>query len=120
MGFFRQEYWSGVPLIQKIIKWGFLVIQWLRLHAPNAGGTGSVLGWGTKILYASWHSQKEKVIKHQNPNGIGDYKIDGFPFSLYRRPPLRSQGVTFMLTVRPQAEGKNWSTQTVLPVALCF
>ena len=26
-----------------------LVVQWLRLHAPNAGGPGSIPGQGTKI-----------------------------------------------------------------------
>ena len=25
-----------------------LVVQWLRLHTPNAGGPGSVPGWGTR------------------------------------------------------------------------
>ena len=25
-----------------------LVVQWLRLHAPNAGGPGSIPGWGTR------------------------------------------------------------------------
>ena len=23
------------------------MVQWLRLHAPNAGGPGPILGWGT-------------------------------------------------------------------------
>ena len=27
------------------------MVEWLRLHAPNAGGSAS--GWGTKILYAT-------------------------------------------------------------------
>ncbi|TEA32094.1 hypothetical protein DBR06_SOUSAS6610005, partial [Sousa chinensis] len=37
-----------------------LVVQWLRLHAPNAGGPGSISGQGTrshvlqlKILHAA-------------------------------------------------------------------
>ncbi|TEA28725.1 hypothetical protein DBR06_SOUSAS16410001, partial [Sousa chinensis] len=25
-----------------------LVVQWLRLHAPNTGGAGSIPGWGTR------------------------------------------------------------------------
>ena len=25
-----------------------LVVQWLRLHAPNAGSLGSIPGWGTR------------------------------------------------------------------------
>ena len=29
-----------------------LVVQWLRLHASNAGGMGSIPGWGTKIPHA--------------------------------------------------------------------
>ena len=36
------------------------MVQWLRLHAPNAGGTCSILGQGTKILQAARGSQKEK------------------------------------------------------------
>ena len=37
-----------------------LVVQWLRLRAPNAGGTGLILGRGTKIPYAAGHGQKKK------------------------------------------------------------
>ena len=33
-----------------------LVVQWLRLHAPNAGGPASILGQGTKILHATTKS----------------------------------------------------------------
>ena len=29
------------------------VLQWLRLHAPNAGGPGSIPGQGTKIPHAA-------------------------------------------------------------------
>ena len=35
-----------------------LVVQWLRLCAASAGGTGSVTGWGTKIPHATWHNEK--------------------------------------------------------------
>jgi len=28
-----------------------LVVQWLRLHASNAGDAGSIPGQGTKILF---------------------------------------------------------------------
>ena len=27
-----------------------LVVQWVRLHAPKAGGPGSISGWGTRSL----------------------------------------------------------------------
>ena len=37
-----------------------LVVHWLRLHASNAGGMGSIPGGGTKIPHAMWHGQKEK------------------------------------------------------------
>ena len=35
-----------------------LVVQWLRLCAPNAGGVGSIPGKGTKIPHATQHGQK--------------------------------------------------------------
>ena len=35
-----------------------LVVQWLRLHASNAGGTGSILGRGNNIPHAVWCGQK--------------------------------------------------------------
>ena len=35
-----------------------LVVQWLRLHAPNAGNTGSSPSQGTKIQHVPWHSLK--------------------------------------------------------------
>ena len=37
-----------------------LMFQWLGLHTPNAGGTGSIPGPGTKIRHAAWFSQKKK------------------------------------------------------------
>ena len=37
-----------------------LAVQWLRLQAPNAGDTGLIPGWGTKILYATRFGQKKK------------------------------------------------------------
>ena len=38
-----------------------LVVQWLRLHAPNTGCPGLKPGLGTKILHAMWHSQEIKI-----------------------------------------------------------
>ena len=37
-----------------------LAVQWLRLHASTAWGTGSFPGQGTKIPQAAWPSQKKK------------------------------------------------------------
>ena len=39
------------------------VVQWLRLRASNAGGAGSIPGWGTKIPCAAQHGQKIKINK---------------------------------------------------------
>ena len=35
-------------------------VQWLRLCASTAGGTGLIPGQGSKILHASWCSQKKR------------------------------------------------------------
>ena len=37
------------------------MVQWLRLHAPNAGGTGSIPAWGTKIFMP--HGVAKKISK---------------------------------------------------------
>ena len=39
-----------------------LAVQWLRLHASNAGGEGSTPGQGTKIPHATWRGQILKKI----------------------------------------------------------
>ena len=38
------------------------MVQWIRLHVPNAGGTGLILGQGTKIPYASQCGLEKKKI----------------------------------------------------------
>ena len=42
-----------------------LELQWLRLHAPNAGGMGLIPGGGTKAPHPSQHQcgQKQKKIQ---------------------------------------------------------
>ena len=49
-----------------------LVVQWLRLHASNAGDTGWIPGQGTNILHTVGSSQKkknwEKVVNRQVPS----------------------------------------------------
>ena len=40
--------------------WTSLVVQWLRLCASTAGGTGSVPAWGTKIPHAVQYGQEKK------------------------------------------------------------
>ena len=36
------------------------MVQWLRLHAPSAGGKGSIPGWETKIPHATAQPEKKK------------------------------------------------------------
>jgi len=41
-----------------------LVLQWLGLYVSTLGGTGSVLGWGTKIPYTERHGQPLCPVPH--------------------------------------------------------
>ena len=44
-----------------------LAVQWLRLHASNAGGTVSFPGWGTKTPHVARCSQNQnKTNKKKN------------------------------------------------------
>ena len=47
-----------------------LVVQWVRLQAPNAGGLGSILGGGTKIPLAVHMAWEEKKGKTQNSTDL--------------------------------------------------
>ena len=44
----------------------FLAVQWLRLRTPNAQGTGSIPGRGTKIPHATRCSQKTNKSNNNN------------------------------------------------------
>ena len=65
----RQELLISKPKKQKTKNGGgltSLVVQWLRLHAPNAGCLGSIPGQGTKIPNATtktWYSQINSLNK---------------------------------------------------------
>ena len=37
-----------------------LAVQWLRFCGSNAGGTGSIPSWETKIPHTAWYGQKVK------------------------------------------------------------
>ena len=39
-----------------------LVVQWLRLHPPNAGGAGWIPGWGMKIPHAARCSKNKQIV----------------------------------------------------------
>ena len=58
----------------------FQAVQWLRLHASTAGGTGSIPGWGTKIPQAVQCRQKKK--KSQFYPNFGIESVQLFPISL--------------------------------------
>ena len=45
-----------------------VVVQWLRLHTPNAGGTGSIPDRGTNIPHAMQCSRKKKIINNLKKN----------------------------------------------------
>ena len=47
-----------------------LAVQQLGLRASTAGGTGSISGWGTRILHAAQHSQKKKEKKTLSLNVV--------------------------------------------------
>ena len=57
MSFCMFLFWTLAYMFDKVKTWCIvgtsLVVQWLRLHALNAGGIGSVPGWGTKILHTT-------------------------------------------------------------------
>ena len=63
------------------------MVQWLRLHAPNAGGLGSIPGQGTinkshmpqlKILHAATKKKKKKKkIPHATTKDPACHNEDG-------------------------------------------
>ena len=60
-----------------------LAVQWLGLHASNAGGVGSVPGRGTKIPHAAQHGQKFilKKTTQLNPMIVESSFSQSFPHS---------------------------------------
>lgn len=51
--------------------------QWLRVNVPTIGGMGSIPGQVTKILYATWHSEKQikKATTKPQPNRYRIYQV---------------------------------------------
>ena len=37
-----------------------MAVQWLRIRASNAGGMGSIPGWGAKILHVTQYGKENK------------------------------------------------------------
>ena len=46
------------------------MVQWLRLHASDAGDVGLIPGQGTKIPHAMGRGQKEKKIRVPSKQNI--------------------------------------------------
>ena len=61
-----QGSWGGGSSSQEMQWRTSLGVQWLRDHAPNTGGVGSIPGQGTKTSYAVWHPPK----KNQKENAM--------------------------------------------------
>ena len=93
----KQENFLPAPSVKsswerRLSTWISLVVQWLRLHAANAGGLGSIPGQGTrshmlqlrvhmpqlKIPHTTtktWHSQISNFFKKDNQQTSGQLLI---------------------------------------------
>ena len=60
------------------------MVQWLKLCAPNAGGTGSIFGLGTKIPHSFQCDQKERK-KRSISSELGVGQRTGKQGGLYPR-----------------------------------
>ena len=50
-----QHVWNGSVAFQNVhLPWDFPGGPVVKNPPSNAGGVGSITGWGTKILYAVW------------------------------------------------------------------
>ena len=69
----KRLHWSGHSCINKPVQWHELspglkpspmktsmAVPWLGFHTSTVGFTGSIPGWGTKILCAAWYGQRSK------------------------------------------------------------
>ena len=56
----------------------FPEVQWLRLHAPNPEGEGSIPGQGAEIPQVIWCGQKKKV-----RDGDLGFEIEKIKLSLF-------------------------------------
>ena len=69
------------------------VVPWLWLWASNAGDVGSIPGWGTKILRATWPKIKTKV-KWTRPKFLKNCRWMVEPTYIQRALNLQSGSVT--------------------------
>ena len=68
----------GGPRIRRLLLGLPVVVQWLRLHASNAGAAGSIPGQGTRILHAVQHIKKVNITFDKNfKNGYSEEDCPG-------------------------------------------
>ena len=67
--------------LKLIFQEAFLMVQWLRLRASTAGGTGSISGWATKIPHTQQRSRfnSSKRIDFPTHPGCLLSQINGCP-----------------------------------------
>ena len=63
----------------------FLLVQWLGLQASTAGGIGSILGQGTKILHAT--QPKKKSEERERTNRLSRALPPRLPSNLTQEAP---------------------------------
>ena len=68
-----------------------LVVQWLRLRASIAGGTGSIPDWGTKIPHVMWPKTKQ-ANKQNNMIAVLNGAINTVYFLSSKSPFLLQSG----------------------------
>ena len=70
-----------------------LAVWWLGLHVSNAGGAGSIPGWGAKIPCATWWGQKHL---HEKQNTIQGNPFTLLPDTELPHGPLEVQQMDFI------------------------
>ena len=75
IGLCLENHWSQIHRYH----WTSLVVQWLRLHASTAGGTGSIPGWGSSTCCTVQPKRKKKssIISVNNWHFLSTFSIAG-------------------------------------------
>ena len=60
---------------QKIFVEGLLVVKWLRLHAPNAWGLGSIPGQGYQAMKTTWRCLKHRFLSGRSQSEGAAYRM---------------------------------------------
>ena len=76
------------------------MVQWLRLCASNAGGTGSTPGWGIKIPHTCCSTGKESTCNDRelgSISGLGRSPGEGKSFPLEKGKASHSSILTWRI-----------------------